>query len=99
MPRARDEVVLYVKPGCDECARARALLRSRQIEWREVDISAAGMLPRREMFVQGSNWHVPLLAGAGLVQVGYDEPAFHRIVDAVNAQRRANSEPRMADGG
>lgn len=76
-------LVLYIVPDCLECERARALLRSRGVTWHEVDVSRIEMLPRREMLLRGGSWHVPLLRGAGLVQIGYDEPAFLAIVNAV----------------
>ncbi len=80
---ASNRLVLYVRPDCDVCEQARALLRTRQVPWQEVDVSAATMPVLREMYVLGGYWQVPTLMGAGLVQVGFDEPAFHGIIDEV----------------
>lgn len=77
------ELVLYVRPDCDVCEQARGLLKTRQVPWREVDVSSATVPVLRDMYVLGGYWQVPTLMGAGLVQVGFDEPAFHGIIDEV----------------
>ena len=86
--------MLYVVPDCEFCARARAVLEARPVRWREVVVTPDAWAARLEMFARGGASHVPLLVGAGHVQIGFDEPAFQQIIDAALAeQARAGTSP------
>lgn len=80
------EIVLFARPGCDDCARVRAVLAARGVSWRELDASDASRLSRQEHLVYTSYLRVPILCAAAYAVIGFDEPRIHEVLDAHEAR-------------
>jgi glutaredoxin 3 len=66
------EVVVYLSDWCSYCRRARALLESKGIAFREIDVD---MVPeaRAEMLARGGGSSVPQIFIGGTAVGGADE--------------------------
>jgi hypothetical protein len=77
-----DEVVLFVREGCEACERVRTLLRVSGLHWREVEGSADTGPRQQEQLVYTGYLHVPTLCAAGYAVVGFDEARIIEVLDA-----------------
>jgi len=93
-------VTLYTAPDCDLCRAARGLLNARGVPFREVlvaDETQAAELKR----VAGA-LTVPSVAVGGSVQKGFEEGAYHSLLDIAGYPKagavppRNQSEPKPA---
>lgn len=97
------EVVLFARPGCDDCARVRMLLTARGLAFREHDVSDPSRLSREVHFVYTSYLRTPILCACGYAVVGFDEVRIHEVLDEHVARlarlggetAEASSPPRL----
>jgi glutaredoxin len=73
-------VKLYSTPGCEACDLARKLLNVRGVPFAEVSVSDEAGIAELKSAV-GSNSVPSLLVGRS-VQKGFEEGAYHRLLDA-----------------
>jgi glutaredoxin 3 len=67
----KPEVVVYATPLCPYCAAARALLRSKGVAFREIDVSDGEL--RTEMVRRSGRDTVPQIFIGGRHVGGYDD--------------------------
>jgi glutaredoxin 3 len=65
------ERVMYVKPGCPYCERARESMRADGLEWQERDATADPSW-REELFRHSPRGVVPTIVGPEGVTVGFE---------------------------
>src|SRR5665648_413715 len=82
MPGA--DILIYTKQWCPYCAKAKALLRAKDLEWRERDVTFDERL-QQEMEGRGGRRSLPKLVG------GYDDLA--RLNATGELDRRLGREP------
>ena len=68
------DIVIYTKEWCPFCAQAKALLRAKEMEWREVDVTHDERL-RDEMLERSGRRSVPQIFLGGELVGGYDDLA------------------------
>ncbi|MEQ8823453.1 MAG: glutaredoxin 3 [Filomicrobium sp.] len=68
------DVVLYTKSTCPYCRAAKALLRRKQVDFREYEISTSPAL-REEMIAKSGRRTVPQIFIDGRAIGGYDDLA------------------------
>lgn len=80
-------VTVYSTPTCPWCDRARDYLRSRNVPFRDVDVSA-DMNAAREMVQVSGQQGVPVIATDQEVIVGFDQLRLARIADRFTGTKR-----------
>lgn len=85
-------VTLYSTPGCEACDEARKLLNARGVPFKEVSVNDEKQLEELKTAV-GSN-SVPSVIVGGTVQKGFEEGAYHRILDAAGYPKSGIVPPR-----
>ena len=88
MPGA--EILIYTKQWCPYCAKAKALLRAKGLEWRELDVTFDERL-QREMVERSGRRSVPEIFLGGELVGGYDDLARLNATGALD--RRLGREP------
>src|SRR4051812_24099189 len=73
-------VTLYTTPGCEGCNEARKLLNARGVPFKEVSVLDDKAIEELKKAV-GSN-AVPAVTVGAIVQKGFEEGAYQRILDA-----------------
>ena len=68
------DIVIYTKEWCPYCARAKALLESKGLAYREIDVSR-DEVKQREMLERSHRRTVPQLFIDGESMGGYDDLA------------------------
>ncbi len=68
------DLLLYTKQWCPFCAKAKALLRSKGLEWREIDVTHDEAL-QQEMVERSGRRSVPEIFLEGALVGGYDDLA------------------------
>jgi glutaredoxin len=96
--RKNAPVTLYSQPDCDGCDRARKLLNARGVPFKEISVLTEKQI--EEMKQAGGGNTVPVLIVGAAVQQGYEEGAYHAMLDSAGYPRtgilppRAQSEPK-----
>lgn len=80
-------VTLYSTPTCPWCDRAREYLKSRNVPFRDVDVSK-DMAAAREMIQASGQQGVPVIATDQEVIVGFDQLRLARIADRFSGAKR-----------
>jgi glutaredoxin-like YruB-family protein len=80
-------VTVYSTPTCPWCDRAREYLRSRNVPFRDVDVSK-DMDAAREMIQLTGQQGVPVIATDHEVIVGFDQLRLARIADRFSGPKR-----------
>ncbi|MCX6373822.1 MAG: glutaredoxin 3 [Actinobacteria bacterium] len=88
MPGA--DILIYTKQWCPYCATAKALLRSKGLEWRELDVTFDEYL-QQEMVERSGRRSVPEIFLGGELVGGYDDLA--RLNATGELDRRLGREP------
>ncbi len=83
-------IEIYTRAWCPYCAKAKALFRSKGLEWRELDVSLDKDL-QREMFDRSAQHTVPQIFLNGELVGGYDDLA--RLNASGELDRRLGLEP------
>ncbi len=85
-------ITLYSTPGCEACGEARKLLNARGIPFKEVSIVEDSQIEELKKAV-GSN-SVPAMVVGRTVQKGFEEGAYHRVLDAAGYPKTGVLAPR-----
>jgi alkyl hydroperoxide reductase subunit F len=88
MPGA--DILIYTKQWCPYCAKAKALLRAKNLEWRELDVTFDERL-QQEMVERSGRRSVPEIFLGGELVGGYDDLA--RLNATGELDRRLGREP------
>jgi alkyl hydroperoxide reductase subunit F len=88
MPGA--DILIYTKQWCPYCAKAKALLRAKDLEWRERDVTFDERL-QQEMVEHSGRRSVPEIFLGGELVGGYDDLA--RLNATGELDRRLGREP------
>ena len=88
MPGA--DILIYTKQWCPYCAKAKALLRAKDLEWRELDVTFDERL-LQEMVERSGRRSVPEIFLGGELVGGYDDLA--RLNATGELDRRLGREP------
>jgi len=88
MPGA--DILIYTKQWCPYCAKAKALLRAKDLEWRELDVTFDERL-QQEMVERSGRRSVPEIFLGGELVGGYDDLA--RLNATGELDRRLGREP------
>ena len=98
--RKKAPVTLYSTPGCEPCGTARRLLNTRGVPFREVSVVDEKQMDELQKTV-GAN-AVPSLVVGAAVQQGFQDSAYHAMLDAAGYPKtgilppRSQAEPKSA---
>ena len=84
------DILIYTKQWCPFCAKAKALLRAKGLEWRELDVTFDELL-QQEMVERSGRRSVPEVFLDGELVGGYDDLA--RLNATGELDRRLGREP------
>jgi len=87
---AGTDIVMYTKQWCPFCAKTKALLRSKGLEWSELDVTRDEAL-QAEMVERSGRRSVPEVFLGGELVGGYDDLA--RLNATGELDRRLGREP------
>jgi glutaredoxin len=93
-------VTLYTAPDCEPCGAARSLLNARGVPFREVLV--ADEAQQQELQKAVGSLAVPSIIVGGSVQKGFEEGAYHGLLDIAGypktgeAPVRSQAEPKPA---
>jgi alkyl hydroperoxide reductase subunit F len=87
---SQPEIILYTREWCPYCAKAKALLQSKDIEWQEFDLTLNKPL-QREMLERTGQRSVPQILMDGQLIGGYDDLA--RLNASGELDRKLGKEP------
>jgi glutaredoxin len=73
-------VALYSAPGCEPCEGARKLLNARGIPFKEVSVVDNPQIEELKKLFNDAT--VPVLTVGRTVQKGYEQGAYHALLDA-----------------
>lgn len=90
--RAKYPVTLYTVPNCEGCNHARRLLNSRGIPFKEISLTDAGQMDEFKQTVGGNT--VPAIIVGSTVQKGFEEGAYHALLDAAGYPATGVLPPR-----
>jgi glutaredoxin len=76
--RKESPVTLYTAPDCDPCDDARKLLNARGIPFKEVSVTEKEV---NDVVKLAGSASVPLIVVGSATQKGFEESAFHRLLD------------------
>ncbi|HVL36667.1 MAG TPA: glutaredoxin family protein [Burkholderiales bacterium] len=85
-------VKLFSTPGCEACDLARSLLNTRGVPFAEVSVSDEASINELKNAVGSSS--VPALLVGRSVQKGFEEGAYHRMLDAAGYPKTGILPPR-----
>lgn len=88
-------VVLYTKSTCPYCRAAKALLRSKQVDFREYEISTSPAL-RGEMIAKSGRLTVPQIFIEGRAIGGYDDLSALNASGELDALLAGHTASRFA---
>ncbi|HEY2926811.1 glutaredoxin family protein [Piscinibacter sp.] len=98
LARKTAPVTLYSTPNCEPCNKARGLLNARGVPFMEINVVSEKQVEELMKAVGGNA--VPSLVVGSTVQQGFEETAYHGILDAAGYPKtgvlppRAQEEPR-----
>lgn len=93
-------VTLYTAPDCEPCGAARSLLNARGVPFREVLVADESQ--QEELRKVAGALAVPSLSVGGSVQKGFEEGAYHALLDIAGYPKtgevpsRSQAEPKPA---
>ena len=90
--RASFPITLYTTPGCEGCDAARKLLNARGLPFKEVSVTDPSQFEEFKKAV-GSN-SVPAMIVGSTVQKGFEEGAYHALLDAAGYPKAGILPPR-----
>jgi len=90
--RAGFPITLYTTPNCAGCDAARKLLNARGAPFKEVSVIDAGQIEELQKAV-GSN-AVPAMIVGSTVHKGFEDGAYHRLLDAAGYPKTGVLPPR-----
>jgi glutaredoxin len=85
-------VTLYTAPECEPCAAARSLLNARGVPFREVLVVDEAQ--QEELKKAAGTLAVPSIAVGGSVQKGFEEGAYHGLLDIAGYPKTGAVPPR-----
>jgi glutaredoxin len=98
LARKNAPVKLYSAPGCEPCGTARELLNSRGIPFEEVSVVDDKAF--EDLKTTAGGGAVPSLVVGSSVQQGFEDRAYHRMLDSAGYPKtgvlpaRAQEEPK-----
>jgi glutaredoxin len=101
LARKNNPVTLYTTPACEPCGEARRLLNARGVPFKEVSVIDEKQVEEMKKAVGGSS--VPSLVVGETLQNGFEEAAYHRVLDAAGYPKtgmlppRKQGEPKAAE--
>jgi glutaredoxin len=90
--RKKAPVTLYSTPGCEPCGTARQLLNTRGVPFREVSVVDEKQMEELQKAV-GAN-AVPSIVVGTAVQQGFQDSAYHGMLDAAGYPKTGTLPPR-----
>jgi len=88
-------VTLYSSPGCEPCEEARKLLNARGLPFKEVGVTEIPQIEElRKMFGEAT---VPVLTVGRTVQKGYEQGAYHGLLDSAGYPKTGELPPRKQE--
>ena len=85
-------VTLYTAPECEPCGTARSLLNARGVPFREVFVVDEAQ--QDELRKAVGALAVPSIAVGGSVQKGFEEGAYHALLDDAGYPKTGEAPPR-----
>jgi glutaredoxin len=85
-------VTLYSAPGCEPCDEARKLLNARGIPFREVSVVDEPQIEELKKAAESDS--VPVLLVGRTVQKGYEQGAYHALLDSAGYPKAGVLPPR-----
>jgi glutaredoxin len=85
-------VTLYTAPDCEPCGAARSLLNARGVPFREVQVADESQ--QEELRKVAGALAVPTLSVGGSVQKGFEEGAYHDLLDIAGYPKTGQAPPR-----
>ena len=85
-------VTLYTVPNCEGCNGARRLLNARGIPFKEISLTDAAQMDQFKQTVGGNT--VPAMIVGSTVQKGFEEGAYHALLDAAGYPATGVLPPR-----
>jgi glutaredoxin len=85
-------VTLYTAPDCAPCGEARSLLNGRGVPFREVLVADESQ--QEELRKVAGALAVPTIAVGGSVQKGFEEGAYHALLDIAGYPKTGEAPPR-----
>jgi len=73
------KVTIYTTPTCVYCKATKAFFQEKNIQYTEKDV-AIDEKARDEMVLRSGQMGVPVIDIDGKIIVGYDEPAFRKLL-------------------
>lgn len=88
-------VTLYSAPGCGPCEEARKLLNARGIPFKEVGVVDNPQIEElRKLFDEVT---VPIMTVGRTVQKGYEQSAYHGLLDSAGYPKTGELPPRKQE--
>jgi len=84
-------VTLYTAPDCDPCSDARKLLNARGIPFKEVSVTEKEV---NDLVKLSGSASVPVIVVGSATQKGFEESAFHRLLDDAGYPKMGMLVPR-----
>ena len=85
-------VTLYTAPDCEPCGAARSLLNARGVPFREVLVADESQ--QEELRKVAGALAVPSISVGGSVQKGFEEGAYHALLDIAGYPKTGEAPPR-----
>lgn len=85
-------VTLYTAPDCEPCGAARSLLNGRGVPFREVLVADESQ--QEELRKIAGALAVPTISVGGSVQKGFEEGAYHALLDIAGYPKTGEAPPR-----
>ena len=90
--KSKYPVTLYTVPNCEGCNGARKLLNARGVPFKEISLTDAGQMDEFKQTVGGNT--VPAIIVGSTVQKGFEEGAYHALLDAAGYPATGILPPR-----
>ena len=78
--KKQPRVILFSTPTCTYCKKAKKYMRTRQVRFKEVDVSKDAAAAR-DMKRRSGQQGVPVIDIGGKVIVGFDRPKIDKLLD------------------
>jgi glutaredoxin len=89
--RKQSPVTLYTAPDCDPCNDARKLLNARGVPFKEVSVTEKEV---NDLVKLSGSASVPVIVVGSATQKGFEESAFHRLLDDAGYPKMGMLMPR-----
>lgn len=79
VPKKYPRVIVFSTPTCSYCRKAKQYFRSKQVPFRDVDVSR-DEAAARDMLRRSRQQGVPVIDIGGKIIVGFDRPKIDRLL-------------------